>query len=87
MFYPEDEVCIKLYVCFQSSTAVPSSQQVKTQQSSAAVDHNDAIVKLFNNFDVKETSYHLVISHLDLHICDDINAKEKGKLTLSDVLL
>ncbi|XP_077195276.1 bridge-like lipid transfer protein family member 3B isoform X1 [Paroedura picta] len=60
-----------------SSTAVPSSQQSKTQQSSAAVDHNDAIVKLFNSFDVKETSYHLVISHLDLHICDDINAKEK----------
>ncbi|XP_054844322.1 bridge-like lipid transfer protein family member 3B isoform X2 [Eublepharis macularius] len=61
----------------QSSTAVPSSQQVKTQQTSAAVDHNDAIVNLFTNFDVKETSYHLVISHLDLHICDDIHAKEK----------
>uniref|UniRef100_A0ACB8FPR7 UHRF1-binding protein 1-like n=1 Tax=Sphaerodactylus townsendi TaxID=933632 RepID=A0ACB8FPR7_9SAUR len=60
------------------SAAMSSSQQVKTQQTSAAVDHNDAIVKLFNNFDVKETSYHLVISHLDLHICDDIHAKEKA---------
>uniref|UniRef100_A0A8C3BDP9 UHRF1 binding protein 1 like n=1 Tax=Cairina moschata TaxID=8855 RepID=A0A8C3BDP9_CAIMO len=34
-------------------------------------------MKLFNDFDVKETSHHLVISHLDLHICDDIHSKEK----------
>nr|XP_028601585.1 UHRF1-binding protein 1-like isoform X2 [Podarcis muralis] len=61
----------------QSSAPASSSQQVKTQQSSATSDQNDAIVKLFNDFDVKETSYHLAISHLDLHICDDIHAKEK----------
>ncbi|KAJ7422801.1 UHRF1-binding protein 1-like protein [Pitangus sulphuratus] len=62
----------------QSSAPAPSSQQVKTQQTTAASDQNDAIVKLFNDFDVKETSHHLVISHLDLHICDDIHSKEKG---------
>uniref|UniRef100_F6SUA5 Bridge-like lipid transfer protein family member 3B n=1 Tax=Callithrix jacchus TaxID=9483 RepID=F6SUA5_CALJA len=62
----------------QSSTVVASAQQVKTTQTSNAPDVNDAIVKLFNDFDVKETSHHLVISHLDLHICDDIHAKEKG---------
>ncbi|XP_036878895.1 bridge-like lipid transfer protein family member 3B isoform X1 [Manis javanica] len=61
----------------QSSTVAPSTQQVKTSQTSNAPDLNDAIVKLFNDFDVKETSHHLVISHLDLHICDDIHAKEK----------
>ncbi|ELK25988.1 UHRF1-binding protein 1-like protein, partial [Myotis davidii] len=61
----------------QSSTAAPSTQQVKSPQASNAPDLNDAIVKLFNDFDVKETSHHLVISHLDLHICDDIHAKEK----------
>ncbi|KAF6122471.1 UHRF1 binding protein 1 like [Phyllostomus discolor] len=61
----------------QSSAAAPSTQQVKTPQTSNAPDLNDAIVKLFNDFDVKETSHHLVISHLDLHICDDIHAKEK----------
>ncbi|XP_047404848.1 bridge-like lipid transfer protein family member 3B isoform X1 [Sciurus carolinensis] len=61
----------------QSSTVAPSTQQVKTPQTSNAPDVNDAIVKLFNDFDVKETSHHLVISHLDLHICDDIHAKEK----------
>lgn len=53
---------------------------MKTTQTSNAPDVNDAIVKLFNDFDVKETSHHLVISHLDLHICDDIHAKEKGKI-------
>uniref|UniRef100_A0A667GIP9 Uncharacterized protein n=1 Tax=Lynx canadensis TaxID=61383 RepID=A0A667GIP9_LYNCA len=61
----------------QSSAVAPSTQQVKTPQTSNAPDLNDAIVKLFNDFDVKETSHHLVISHLDLHICDDIHAKEK----------
>lgn len=63
---------------FQSSAPAPSSQQVKAHQTAAAPDQNDAIVKLFNDFDVKETSHHLVISHLDLHICDDIHSKEKG---------
>ncbi|NXV00541.1 UH1BL protein, partial [Cettia cetti] len=61
----------------QSSAPAPSSQQVKAHQTTAAPDQNDAIVKLFNDFDVKETSYHLIISHLDLHICDDIHSKEK----------
>lgn len=51
---------------------------MKTPQASNAPDLNDAIVKLFSDFDVRETSHHLVISHLDLHICDDIHAKEKG---------
>ncbi|XP_074867409.1 bridge-like lipid transfer protein family member 3B isoform X2 [Carettochelys insculpta] len=62
----------------QSSTPAPTSQQVKAHQASAAADQNDAIVKLFSEFDVKETSHHLVISHLDLHICDDIHSKEKA---------
>ncbi|XP_073183523.1 bridge-like lipid transfer protein family member 3B isoform X3 [Lepidochelys kempii] len=61
----------------RSSTPVPTPQQVKAHQASAAPDQNDAIVKLFSDFDVKETSHHLVISHLDLHICDDIHSKEK----------
>ncbi|XP_025942172.1 UHRF1-binding protein 1-like isoform X8 [Apteryx rowi] len=61
----------------QSSAPAPSSQQVKAHQATAAPDQNDAIVKLFNDFNVKETSHHLVISHLDLHICDDIHSKEK----------
>ncbi|KAM7113814.1 bridge-like lipid transfer protein family member 3B isoform 1-T1 [Molossus nigricans] len=61
----------------QSSTVAPSTQPVRTPQTSSAPDLHGAIVKLFNDFDVKETSHHLVISHLDLHICDDIHAKEK----------
>ncbi|XP_072922411.1 bridge-like lipid transfer protein family member 3B isoform X1 [Hemitrygon akajei] len=61
-----------------SATPVPVSQQVRTQQAAATADQNDAIAKLFNAFDVKETSYHLIISHLDLHICDDIHVKERG---------
>ncbi|XP_007905913.1 UHRF1-binding protein 1-like [Callorhinchus milii] len=62
----------------QSATPVPVSQQVRTPQATTVADQNDAIAKLFSAFDVKETSHHLIISHLDLHICDDINAKERG---------
>ncbi|MXQ81230.1 hypothetical protein E5288_WYG005913 [Bos mutus] len=61
----------------QSSAVAPSTQHAKTPQTSNAPDLSDAIVKLFSDFDVKETSHHLVVSHLDLHICDDIHAKEK----------
>ncbi|CAH2276274.1 Hypothetical predicted protein [Pelobates cultripes] len=62
----------------QGSTPPPSTQQVKTQQSTATTEQNHAIIKLFRDFDVKETSYHLVISHLDLHICDDIHSTERA---------
>ncbi|XP_069764416.1 bridge-like lipid transfer protein family member 3B isoform X2 [Narcine bancroftii] len=62
----------------QSPAPVPVAQQVRTQQTTAATDQNDALAKLFNAFDVKETSYHLIISHLDLHICDDVHVKERG---------
>lgn len=62
----------------QSATPVPVSQQVRTPQTIAAADQNDALAKLFHAFDVKETSYHLIISHLDLHVCDDIHVKERG---------
>ncbi|KAG8438762.1 hypothetical protein GDO86_005091 [Hymenochirus boettgeri] len=62
----------------QSPAPPVSSQQVKSQQTSSTPEQNQAIIKLFRDFDVKETSYHLVISHLDLHICDDIHSKEKA---------
>ncbi|NP_001084948.1 UHRF1-binding protein 1-like [Xenopus laevis] len=62
----------------QSPTPPVSSQQVKNPQTSTTPEQNNAILKLFRDFDVKETSYHLVISHLDLHICDDIHSKEKA---------
>ncbi|XP_068134420.1 bridge-like lipid transfer protein family member 3B [Hyperolius riggenbachi] len=61
----------------QSWTPPTSTQQVKSQQPSTTPEQNQAILNLFRDFDVKETSYHLVISHLDLHICDDIHSKEK----------
>lgn len=37
------------------------------------------MARLFNAYDVCETSHHLQIKHLDLHICDDVHAKDKGK--------
>lgn len=37
------------------------------------------MARLFSAYDVCETSHHLQIKHLDLHICDDVHAKDKGK--------
>nr|XP_057934390.1 UHRF1-binding protein 1-like isoform X2 [Doryrhamphus excisus] len=62
----------------QASSAPPSSQQVRTQQTSAAGDQSATMAKLFSDYDVCETSHHLQIKHLDLHICDDIHAVDKA---------
>uniref|UniRef100_A0A3P8SHV5 Bridge-like lipid transfer protein family member 3B n=1 Tax=Amphiprion percula TaxID=161767 RepID=A0A3P8SHV5_AMPPE len=62
----------------QVSSAPPSAQQVRTQQASTAADQSATMAKLFSAYDVCETSHHLQITHLDLHICDDIHAKDKG---------
>ncbi|KAJ8386696.1 hypothetical protein AAFF_G00168120 [Aldrovandia affinis] len=61
----------------QGAVAAPSSQQVRAQQTSVAADQNATIARLFSTYDVCETSHHLQIAHLDLHICDDIHAKER----------
>uniref|UniRef100_A0A3B3ZHE5 Uncharacterized protein n=1 Tax=Periophthalmus magnuspinnatus TaxID=409849 RepID=A0A3B3ZHE5_9GOBI len=61
-----------------SSSTPPSTQQVRTQQTSSAADQSATMAKLFSDFDVCETSHHLQIKHLDLHICDDIHAKDKA---------
>ncbi|KAM3858973.1 bridge-like lipid transfer protein family member 3B [Diretmus argenteus] len=61
----------------QESLAPQSAQQVRTQQASTAADQSASMAKLFSAYDVCETSHHLQITHLDLHICDDIHAKDK----------
>uniref|UniRef100_G3TV83 Bridge-like lipid transfer protein family member 3A n=1 Tax=Loxodonta africana TaxID=9785 RepID=G3TV83_LOXAF len=42
--------------------------------------HRPAVLgpEYFEKFDVKEPSYHLFISRLDLHICDDSQSREPG---------
>uniref|UniRef100_A0A673Z6D3 Bridge-like lipid transfer protein family member 3B n=1 Tax=Salmo trutta TaxID=8032 RepID=A0A673Z6D3_SALTR len=64
----------------QESSAPPSAQQVRSQQvsSGTAADQSATMANLFAAFDVCETSHHLQITHLDLHICDDIHAKDRG---------
>nr|XP_040029013.1 UHRF1-binding protein 1-like isoform X4 [Gasterosteus aculeatus aculeatus] len=61
----------------QVSSAPPSAQQVRTQQASTAAEQSASMAKLFSAYDVCETSHHLQITHLDLHICDDIHVKDK----------
>ncbi|XP_073802400.1 bridge-like lipid transfer protein family member 3B isoform X4 [Danio rerio] len=62
----------------QVTPAPPTAQQMRTQQASAAADQTASMARLFTAYDVRETSHHLQITHLDLHICDDTNAKDRG---------
>ncbi|XP_066524043.1 UHRF1-binding protein 1-like [Hoplias malabaricus] len=62
----------------QAAPAPPSAQQVHTQQASGTADQSASMARLFNAYNVCETSHHLQITHLDLHICDDIHAKDRG---------
>ncbi|MED6247230.1 hypothetical protein ATANTOWER_011921 [Ataeniobius toweri] len=62
----------------QVSSPPPTAQQVRTQQASTAADQSATMAKLFSAYDVCETSHHLQVTHLDLHICDDIHAKDKA---------
>ncbi|XP_062850299.1 UHRF1-binding protein 1-like isoform X2 [Trichomycterus rosablanca] len=59
----------------QAPMAPPSAQPVHMQQ---AADPSASMAHLFSAYDVCETSHHLQITHLDLHICDDIHAKDIG---------
>ncbi|XP_075967523.1 bridge-like lipid transfer protein family member 3B isoform X6 [Anarhichas minor] len=61
----------------QVSSPPPSAQQVRTQQASSAAEQTATMANLFSTYDVCETSHHLQITHLDLHICDDIHVKDK----------
>uniref|UniRef100_A0A674PMK1 Bridge-like lipid transfer protein family member 3B n=1 Tax=Takifugu rubripes TaxID=31033 RepID=A0A674PMK1_TAKRU len=63
----------------QVSSAPPSTQQVRAQQAPTAADPSATMAGLFSAYDVCETSHHLQIKHLDLHICDDVHAKDKGR--------
>uniref|UniRef100_A0A674MXB5 Bridge-like lipid transfer protein family member 3B n=1 Tax=Takifugu rubripes TaxID=31033 RepID=A0A674MXB5_TAKRU len=62
----------------QVSSAPPSTQQVRAQQAPTAADPSATMAGLFSAYDVCETSHHLQIKHLDLHICDDVHAKDKA---------
>ncbi|TNM91659.1 hypothetical protein fugu_020039 [Takifugu bimaculatus] len=62
----------------QVSSAPPSTQQVRAQQAPTAADPSATMAGLFSAYDVRETSHHLQIKHLDLHICDDVHAKDKA---------
>ncbi|XP_077565565.1 bridge-like lipid transfer protein family member 3B isoform X2 [Stigmatopora nigra] len=59
----------------QASAGPPIAQQMRAQQTPA--DQSATIAKKFSDNDVCETSHHLQITHLDLHICDDIHAADK----------
>ncbi|KFQ89398.1 UHRF1-binding protein 1, partial [Phoenicopterus ruber ruber] len=63
----------------QVTPPAPSTQQSWSQPFGASPNAS-SIGQYFDKHDMKETSYHLLISRLDLHICDDSHARESGAL-------
>ncbi|KAM6454827.1 bridge-like lipid transfer protein family member 3A isoform 1-T1 [Liasis olivaceus] len=59
----------------QITPPIPSSQQTWSQSFGST---HKAISQYFEIHDMKESSYHLLISRLDLHICDDSHTRETG---------
>ncbi|XP_075835788.1 bridge-like lipid transfer protein family member 3A isoform X1 [Microtus pennsylvanicus] len=68
----------------QLTPPAPSAQQTWAQAFSGSQGNSNSnssssrLSQYFERFDVKESSYHLLISRLDLHICDDSPSREPG---------
>uniref|UniRef100_A0A8D1Y2P9 UHRF1 binding protein 1 n=2 Tax=Sus scrofa TaxID=9823 RepID=A0A8D1Y2P9_PIG len=68
----------------QITPPAPSAQQswapafAGSQGSSSSSSSSSRLSQYFEKFDVKESSYHLLVSRLDLHICDDSQSREPG---------
>uniref|UniRef100_A0A250Y7R2 UHRF1 (ICBP90) binding protein 1 n=1 Tax=Castor canadensis TaxID=51338 RepID=A0A250Y7R2_CASCN len=66
----------------QITPPAPSAQQTWAQAFSGSQGNSSnsssRLSQYFEKFDVKESSYHLLISRLDLHICDDSQSGEPG---------
>ncbi|NWH41143.1 URFB1 protein, partial [Chloropsis hardwickii] len=63
----------------QITPPAPSAQQSWAQPFGGSPNAS-SIGQYFDKHDMKESSYHLLISRLDLHICDDSHAREAGAL-------
>ncbi|NXU69272.1 URFB1 protein, partial [Horornis vulcanius] len=73
----------------QRKSLAPESVQVsldvglpgkRTLSPFGASPNASSIGQYFDKHDMKESSYHLLISRLDLHICDDSHTRESGAL-------
>ncbi|XP_058410544.1 bridge-like lipid transfer protein family member 3A [Diceros bicornis minor] len=66
----------------QITPPAPSAQQSWAQafggSQGSSNSSSSRLSQYFEKFDVKESSYHLLISRLDLHICDDSQSRESG---------
>nr|XP_009513247.1 PREDICTED: UHRF1-binding protein 1 [Phalacrocorax carbo] len=61
-------------------TPPPPSTQQSWSQPFGVSPNASSIGQYFDKHDMKESSYHLLISRLDLHICDDSQTRESGAL-------
>ena len=65
-----------IYIQKQVKSGADQLYMQQQQQSRPRSQTNEA--KYFQKYDVQTTSYHLITSRVDLHLCDD-TPMEKGK--------
>ncbi|KAM9369413.1 bridge-like lipid transfer protein family member 3A isoform 1-T1 [Phaethornis superciliosus] len=63
----------------QITPPAPSTQQSWSQPFGVSPNAS-SIGQYFDKHDMKESSYHLLISRLDLHICDDSHTRDTGTM-------
>ncbi|XP_064894484.1 bridge-like lipid transfer protein family member 3A isoform X2 [Columba livia] len=63
----------------QITPPAPSTPQSWSQPFGVSASAS-SIGQYFDKHDMKESSYHLLISRLDLHVCDDSHARDSGAL-------
>ncbi|XP_069489600.1 bridge-like lipid transfer protein family member 3A isoform X2 [Ambystoma mexicanum] len=61
----------------QVTPPAPNAQQTWSQAFSGSPS-TSTVGQYFDKYDMKESSYHFLISRLDLHICDDSQTQETG---------
>ncbi|NXG43092.1 URFB1 protein, partial [Psilopogon haemacephalus] len=61
----------------QLTPPAPSTQQPWSQPPGASA---SSLGQYFEKHDMRESSYHLLISRLDLHLCDDSHGRDAGTL-------
>ncbi|XP_075411617.1 bridge-like lipid transfer protein family member 3A [Tenrec ecaudatus] len=62
----------------QITPPAPSAQQSWAHAFGGSQGGSSRLSQYFEKYDVKESSYHLLISRLDLHVCDDSQFREPG---------
>lgn len=64
-------ILLNFYICYFKTLPEYQAQIAQQQNRQTDTAHTTPAQKMFNAFDVRETSYHFFSQRIDLHLCDD----------------